>query len=608
MKIVAIHSFLLVKARAEGAFIDMMKALRRRGHEVDIHVLNISDELREQLKDDFNITSLNFKQSHHRYLDPYLYLINQLKVLRQYKKVSKVINNRYDLAFVDHLYYSPLLLPLLNIPKIYYCYEPPRTYYEPVIIFSNRPKAFRIYRAITFPANVINKHIDRYCVKFADLILCNSDYEREYIWRTYGIFPVTNYLGVDLEKYRKLNLEKENLVVSVGVLSPAKAHDFVIRSIGMIPKDNRPRFVIITAGIAQNKEKERLYKLAAQNNVKLEIKTKYISDEEFAELHSKAKVVAIAYIMDPSIEPVSLAFETPIVAVREAGARETIINGETGILTNRDEKEFAEAIEYLLNHPEVAAEMGRKGREWIEKNFTWEKCAENLERNFDKAISDKYTEFKIHKDIKEYNKSSNTIFEEIYSKKDPWSSISNYNERLRHISSYKLINFKRYDKILDIACGEGIFLNRLSRLSGHLFGLDISFNALSRAKNYTNLNLVQGDIRKIGFKDNSFDLIICLECLYYLPDKDISKTLAEIYRLLRKNSLVLFSAPITGSPFFEYSQFINLVGSRFEIIRIVPISLKIGFRIKFLYKYFLRYSKYLPKRFINQIAILAIKK
>ncbi|MGB2727289.1 MAG: glycosyltransferase family 4 protein [Halobacteriota archaeon] len=383
MKIAAFRNFLSIKAGAQGAFINMMESLRRRNHKIDIYVLDISDELRNELEEHgFNVTSLSFKEWKIAGLDV-IHTFNDFRAMYQLRKWAKKINNgNYDIAFVDHHYYSPLLLPFFKIPKVYYCYEPPRCYYETIISNDIRPK---IYKIIT----ILSKYIDKYCVKFADLILCNSDYEREYIWRTYGIFPVTNYLGVDLEKYRKLNLEKENLVVSVGVLSPVKAHDFVIRSIGMIPKNKRPRFVIITAGITSDKEEKKLYKLAAQNNVDLEIKNKYISDEEFAELHSKAKVVAIAYIMDPSIEPVALAFETPIVAVREAGARETIINGETGILTNRDEREFAEAIEYLLDHPEVAAEMGRKGREWIEKNFTWGKCAENLEKNFERVLNSK---------------------------------------------------------------------------------------------------------------------------------------------------------------------------------------------------------------------------
>ena len=211
-------------------------------------------------------------------------------------------------------------------------------------------------------ANFYNKYLDKFCVKYADLILSSSDYSGKYAKKVYGKTSITNYLGVDLDKYKKIkNVKKENLTISVGVLQPHKGHEFSIRSIGLIPKEKRPKLIIIAA-LGSKNEKKKLYKLAKKLDVNLEI-TGYVPDEEFVKLHNKAKLVVIPFIREPSIEPVALACETPIVAVREGGARETIIHNKTGILTNRDEKEFAKAIEYLLDNPEIAENMGKKGRE-----------------------------------------------------------------------------------------------------------------------------------------------------------------------------------------------------------------------------------------------------
>jgi glycosyltransferase involved in cell wall biosynthesis len=71
--------------------------------------------------------------------------------------------------------------------------------------------------------------------------------------------------------------------------------------------------------------------------------------------------MAIPYIMEPSVESVAYAFKTPIVAVREAGAREAVINKVTGLLTPGNEREFAKAIEFLLDNPGIAAKMGERG-------------------------------------------------------------------------------------------------------------------------------------------------------------------------------------------------------------------------------------------------------
>ncbi len=381
MKIIATYPFLTQKRGGELAFLNMTISLKRKGHEIHVLVLDISDEFMMKLqKEDIKVISLNFKEYKLRYIDPILNIINKIRMFFLYRKLASKINRTYDVAFVVH---SPIILPYLRIPKVYYCYEPPRDYYEPLVGATLERK---IGNKIYFLFYAIDKYIDAYCVKHADLILTPSDYSREYTWRSYGIFPITNYLGVDTKKFRPLNIEKKNIVVHVGALHPRKAHDFVINAIKLIPEAKRPKLVIVGAEVDKKKKmKDKLYALATNSNVSIEIKSN-IPDEELVKLYNMAKVVAIAYIMEPSIEPEALACETPIVAVREGGARETIVNGETGILTNRDEKEFGDAIEYLLDHPDAAAEMGRKGREWIEKNFTWDMCAENLEKNFMKAI------------------------------------------------------------------------------------------------------------------------------------------------------------------------------------------------------------------------------
>ncbi len=370
MKIAAITNFLNTKSGAQLAFLNMMSSLRRRGCDVDIYCLYITNEIYTEIKHEFNIISLGFKE--HK-----IPFINDIIASRKYKRISEEINKKgYDVAFINHYKYSVFILPLLKIPKVYYCYEPPRIFYEPIV-----SKGRKILKVATF----YRKYRDRYCVKHADLILSSSDYSHEYVWKVYRTFSITNPLGVDIRKYRKIGgVKKENMVLSVGVLLPHKAHEFTIRSIGLVPKEKRPKLIIVAASGSEG-EKKRLYELAKKLDVNQEIK-EYIPDEEFVKLHNKAKVVVIPFLMEPSVEPVALACETPIVAVREGGARETIIHNETGILTNRDEKEFAKAIGYLLDNSEIAQSMGKKGREWIKENFTWEICGEKLERNLSKVI------------------------------------------------------------------------------------------------------------------------------------------------------------------------------------------------------------------------------
>jgi glycosyltransferase involved in cell wall biosynthesis len=55
---------------------------------------------------------------------------------------------------------------------------------------------------------------------------------------------------------------------------------------------------------------------------------------------------------------------------------------EGGILVPFKEEEFAMAIIDLLKDPEKMKEMGRKGREWVVKNRSYEILARRLEEEY----------------------------------------------------------------------------------------------------------------------------------------------------------------------------------------------------------------------------------
>ncbi len=61
---------------------------------------------------------------------------------------------------------------------------------------------------------------------------------------------------------------------------------------------------------------------------------------------------------------------TPVVASGVGGICLQIIDGENGFLVEpNNNKGFADRIIHLLQHPELAEEMGKKGKEFVRKNF-----------------------------------------------------------------------------------------------------------------------------------------------------------------------------------------------------------------------------------------------
>ncbi|AJY73612.1 glycosyltransferase family 4 protein [Paenibacillus beijingensis] len=73
----------------------------------------------------------------------------------------------------------------------------------------------------------------------------------------------------------------------------------------------------------------------------------------------------------------AMACGIPVVASRAGGIKEVVVHEETGylVLPDRMEEELAERLLQLLKDEELRINMGRSGRERIERQFTWENTA-----------------------------------------------------------------------------------------------------------------------------------------------------------------------------------------------------------------------------------------
>lgn len=108
------------------------------------------------------------------------------------------------------------------------------------------------------------------------------------------------------------------------------------------------------------------------------------------------------------------------------------------------------------------------------------------------------------------------------------------------------------ENVLDVGCGEGFTLNKLKKnnIGKKYLGIDYSKTAIEIGKRlYPELDLKTGDIYKLEFKDNSFDLVICSEVLEHLENP--LKALKELIRVSGK--YILLSVP--NEPLFQLFNF-----------------------------------------------------
>jgi methionine biosynthesis protein MetW len=126
-----------------------------------------------------------------------------------------------------------------------------------------------------------------------------------------------------------------------------------------------------------------------------------------------------------------------------------------------------------------------------------------------------------------------------------WKSkegLENFTDYERNLVLKKL--FKRGDKVLDLASGEGSVSEFIQELGCQVTAFDISTEALKKASK-RNINTVQGDVeRKLPFNKEQFDTVFWGDNVEHLFSPE--KTLKEIYRILKKGGKLIISCPNMG--------------------------------------------------------------
>ncbi len=161
---------------------------------------------------------------------------------------------------------------------------------------------------------------DAHCSSRVDAYVANSEYVAKRIQKLYGKEATVIYPPVDVE-YFSLFENKEDFYLTASRMVPYKRMDLIVEAFGEMPDK---KLVVIGDGPEMAKVKEK-----AKGNVEI---LGYQKNGVLRSYLQRAKGFVFAALEDFGILPVEAqGCGTPVIAFGKGGARETVLENETGL-------------------------------------------------------------------------------------------------------------------------------------------------------------------------------------------------------------------------------------------------------------------------------------
>ena len=265
-----------------------------------------------------------------------------------------------------------------DIPCIWYCQEPSAFVHNLTVIMGLKGPI----KGAALISNPFFQWLDRKLVSYADKILVNSQYTAGQVKKIYHRPATVVYPGVDIERYTPGQC-KEEFVFVIGRLTRFKRIDLALKAIA-VAKQRGDRIPLIIGG--DGEERANLMKLAQR--LKLNDQVQFVgrlSDEELLSYLRRAKFVVFPTTNEPfGLVPVeAMACGTPVIVSDSGGPRETVIQGETGLLFKAgSDVDLADKIQLMWNNGDLINRMSFRARKHAEEKFGWDGVADKLAKIF----------------------------------------------------------------------------------------------------------------------------------------------------------------------------------------------------------------------------------
>lgn len=353
----------------------LIECLRRWQYEHTITVYAIDFNM--NILKEHNVTKIKIKRLTPYFNDKHAMLLNGILLPKIWEKE---IGN-HD---IYHTHLWPMHLIDLH-PIVWYPHEPLRVindlkYEQPVAT-----TAFETSRNVhTYPKTSYDL-VDIKCYSAyqkvisifdktgrPDKILANSKYTAKYLSKVYGRDNIeVVYPGINKKDFFYQEPD-ENIILNVNQLWPHKRVNLIIEAMQYIED---AQLYIVGKGPEEKKLKKQAKALGLSDRVFF---MGSVTNEELAILYARALAVAFAPVREPFgiVALEALAAGKPLIAVNEGGYCEAV-DERCAFLVNAIPEEIAEKIRFLIDHKNIAKEMGLIGLKKVDE-FSWQKTSDGI--------------------------------------------------------------------------------------------------------------------------------------------------------------------------------------------------------------------------------------
>lgn len=182
-----------------------------------------------------------------------------------------------------------------------------------------------------------------------------------------------------LHMYKK-NIEKKKQILFFGQITSHKGLDYLLPAM-----EDVHRQLADTTLVVAGRGKFHFDITPYQEKQYIDIRNRFIPDEELAELIQESQIVVCPYIdaTQSGVIMSAFAFGVPVIATNVGGLPEMVEHLKTGvIIPARDSQAIADNIVLLLNNPKLQLQISSNiYQKYVQGEMSWSSIVNNLRTN-----------------------------------------------------------------------------------------------------------------------------------------------------------------------------------------------------------------------------------